>query len=424
MISGIDYRPQWDYGEDDDYPEGPPDTTSELSDEDDRDDGEVPYQFKSIIYAIGRFQNLKRVEVQHDAEVCGPSNEDYQSGNHREWTEYREQFFEQLINGLNDEAHPALNLSGLCIENLQDLVNKEIAGSKNFTAVLKMLDTLELGIATESYSASPENEITIAERHTFFGRDLVKYWLQPVQDHLVHLKLYCDTYWGYAPIFNYESLQFPKLKSLALGNFTFFSDRQLDWILSHGDTLESLSLDDCPILHAARVQKPVNADGSMIYNIDEGLHWDYEGADNFWSYDARWHDYFQRIKNGLQKLKHFGIGHGNWQDDYDRDGGSAFVHAPLKKAELDYRRYCIFNCGIGPSQWVECRIRGFYDSETGSYEEKDVRYDGAWEEDEGPTPKVPGSWREDKTALDELLHKISTGISAFPALASVTLGDM
>lgn len=288
------------------------------------------------------------------------------------------------------------------------MVNPKIAGSKTFQAVLSRLDTLELGVATEKDSAAPENSITIAEQHAFFGRDLAKYWLQPVQDQLVHLTLYCDTYWGYAPYFNFDALHFPKLKSLALGNFSFFNDKQLQWILSHGSTLETLSLDDCPILHAARVGKSINPDGSLVHSdLEEPFEWDYD-SENFWTYDARWHNHLPRIQAGLPNLKHFGMGHGKW-DTWDERGHeqSAFEFAPLAEAYLDPRRYCIFNYGIGPSQWVEVRVDRTLDDNGEMWEEgRDTYDDGAWEEEEGPVPGVPKCRKEDEKALKELLQAV------------------
>lgn len=363
----------------------------------------MPWQFKQVIFDLGRFRNLRRVEIKFDQEVCGPSNEDLQSGNHREWKEYRDQFLEQLFKSLNDSEHPAANVRCLSIENLQDMVNVEIATSDDFKAVLARLDALELGIATEKYDPSPENEIGITERHTFFGNYLAKYWLRPVQDHLLHLTLYCDTYWGYAPIFNCEAVHFPQLRSLALGNFTFFKHGQLQWILSHAGTLERLSLDDCPILHAGRVGKEVKPDNSLVYDIYEGLEWDYDN-EKFWTYEARWHDYLAMIKDGLPKLKRFAIGHGSWENLYDDEEGSAFSSAPLTSAAMDVRRYCIFNYGIGPSQWVERGLDTAGDEQSGFYQVEGEEYDGVWEEEEGPVPKPPMCKQEDEKALDELMR--------------------
>lgn len=56
-------------------------------------------------------------------------------------------------------------------------------------------------------------------------------------------------WFGFRPKLDLSQIHFPRLKSLVLGNFTFFQDSQLEWILSHGATLSELSLDDCMILY-------------------------------------------------------------------------------------------------------------------------------------------------------------------------------
>jgi hypothetical protein len=87
------------------------------------------------------------------------------------------------------------------------------------------------------------------ERHTFISRDLLKYWLEPVQDKLVHLKLESTCFWGWIPKCDLRRIQFSKLESLELGEMTLMHDWQLDWIVSHGETLTHLSLRDCPVVH-------------------------------------------------------------------------------------------------------------------------------------------------------------------------------
>lgn len=43
------------------------------------------------------------------------------------------------------------------------------------------------------------------------------------------------------------SIVFPNLRYLALGNHTFTQNWQVDWIISHGSSLVTLILEDCPI---------------------------------------------------------------------------------------------------------------------------------------------------------------------------------
>ena len=117
--------------------------------------------------------------------------------------------------------------------------------------MLSRLQELHLGIVTEYETAAPETNIEKSELHSFFNdgdEGLSKAWLRPVHEHLTHLTLFVDTYWGWAPAFPAaRSLHLAKLKYLALGNFTFAHDWQVDWILAHGSSLKTLIMDDCPM---------------------------------------------------------------------------------------------------------------------------------------------------------------------------------
>lgn len=70
---------------------------------------------------------------------------------------------------------------------------------------------------------------------------------------LEHLTLYSDRPLGLCPALDLSAVHFPRLKSLALGNYTFCHDDQLDWILAHGATLRELYLDNCLIIHHSSV---------------------------------------------------------------------------------------------------------------------------------------------------------------------------
>lgn len=90
--------------------------------------------------------------------------------------------------------------------NLHELVDLDIMTSNDFKAVMARLDTLELsiggsehnddsGVATkaEAGKAKDTRERILQlnderTRRAFFPRTLRKYWLEPVQQTLVHLK--------------------------------------------------------------------------------------------------------------------------------------------------------------------------------------------------------------------------------------------
>lgn len=168
--------------------------------------------------------------------------------------EYRTKFFGEVLKGSNHPRHTASNLNSLRIEWMQDFVDVQLATSDDFKAVMSRLQSLELSITswreTEEIDNDISRDIEVPEQHAFFDRDLQKYRLEPLQDQPLHLELTGHSYWGYVPKCDLRGLHFPKLQSLVLCHMTFSHDWQLEWILSHGKTLRSLTLNNCPIIHA------------------------------------------------------------------------------------------------------------------------------------------------------------------------------
>ena len=363
-------------------------------------DGEVSHVFKALLNDIGLFKNLRRLELKFDWEVVGLHGDD--SGNHREWLEFREPFLRSVFGALNHPEHPATKVHSLSICNLHDVSNYETLRSDNFKEVLSRVDSLELCVATEEVSACPESEIELPERHQFFGKDLIDLWLAPVQQNLVNLKIYSNCYWGYLPKCDFRPLHFPKLKSLAFGNMTFTHDWQLDWILSHGNTLESLTLDDCPIVHDAMITQTLDAERYVQLQDDKSLQWDPEN-ETTWSYTSRWHDYFRKMTIGLPSLQKYGMGHGPWDCGIGEDNTTpAFEAAASLPARLEVGRYVIFHWGTGPGQWIEpAAMNDGDDVATTKVTELDEQYDSCWDGDDAPPPpSYPDCWDADQEAFD------------------------
>jgi len=154
------------------------------------------------------------------------------------------------------------------------------------------------------------------ERHEFFARDLLQYWLKPVQENLVHLKLESTCYWGWVPKCDLRGVRFPHLKSLELGEMTFTHDWQLEWIISHGDTLTQLSLRQCPIAHDIWIDHTLDAEGYPVHTLGEELYWDgtTEEFGDWCGNSARWKDYFPRLMSGLPRLRQLQIGEASSSD--------------------------------------------------------------------------------------------------------------
>jgi hypothetical protein len=365
--------------------------------------------FKAMLNDIGLFRNLRRLELTHDHQA---EASDLASGHAREWTEYREAFFNALILALNHPDHPAEHLRNLSIINLQDVTNYDLVKSPDFKTVISRLDSLELCVVTEEHDAAPELEIEFVERHIFFGRDLRQYWLEPLQGKLINLKIYSNCPWGYLPKCDLRGLHFPLLKSLSLGNMTFTHDWQLDWIISH-DTLELLTLDDCPIIHDAMMSGACDSERYIpLDDIEKGLlrqgNSRKKPKQTHWHYEARWHVYFRRLKNGLPNLERFGVDRGPWNPAYEEDHASEpFKAAASLPARLAASRYMIFHSGTGPCPWIE--PEGCSNDEHEKVTVLENQYDSCWDE-EGPIPPplYPDCWDEDQKALDELLAVVKS----------------
>lgn len=325
--------PEWDNVEDDEH--HAIDST-----------GEVSAAFKKLLEAIGLFPKLRCIEIIYDHQVSGPS-ESHMGFNDdaRESMEYRDTFFRKVLSALNHPDHPVRNLRTLSIVNLQDKVNVDIATSPDFEAVLSRLESLNLCIASETHEPAPEHAIDIQERHDFYSRDLQRYWLEPLQDfgRLTKLKLYGSIPWGYLPACDLRGFHFPKLTSLCLGHMTFTHDWQLDWILSHGSTLRSLILDNCPIIADADIDYKLDTKGYPILDHRRGTSRGRRHVTT-WVYQSRWHEYFEKFRTDLPHLRHFATGHGPWDYCCGNDQvSSAFADAESLHLQLIAGRYCFLS---------------------------------------------------------------------------------
>lgn len=371
--------------------------------------GVLSKTFKQMLSDIGQFNNLRRVEVDFDWEVVGETSIG-NGGHHKEHTEYRVPFLMNVFRALNHPEHPAAKVHSLSICNLHDLSDYETLNSDDFKAVLSRIDTLELCIATEYQQHSPESSILEPESHRFFGKDLIEYWLAPVQRNLVNLKIYSNEYWGWLPKCDLRPLHFPQLKDLALGNMSFTHDWQLDWIISHGSSLESLTLDYCPIVHDALVGRPQDSERYVKLNDDYTLPQD-DSRDSYWTYKSRWHDYFRKLATELPHLRRVRIGNGPWDSHWEYlSAATPFKAAASLPTQLEGARYHIYDYGSGPSAWIQPADADSQDNSTDKITELEEQYaDCGWdEEDEPPRPSYPDCWDKDQEALNELVAVVES----------------
>lgn len=335
-------------------------TSVDPEEEDAEDFNELSDALRDAIASIGKFPNLSSLHLRFRAR-CSDERRFYNYV--KEGICFRTEVMETVFAALCDKTLPTSRFRSLSIENLQDLNSPEIINSSHFKDVLSRIAELHLHIATEDEQSCPENNISNDTLHTFFD-ELPRVWLEPVQERLTHLTLYTDTYWGWAPVFEPRGIHFPKLKYLALGNHTFAHDSQIEWITSHGSTLETLILDDCPILfyiwpsdslrkHTSKIR---HDDHDIFLNREEPSDNNFLQDNRHWIYKRRWHHFFPRLESGLSELTKFTCGHGDWPN-------GAFEERDQIVSVLKQNRYIAFNGGIGPSQWEEpCGDSQIYES--------------------------------------------------------------
>ena len=364
----------------------------------------ISESLKCMLHNIGQFQNLRHANLKFASECAGSggARAHWQHGakHVKETVKFRTEVLNMLLESLYDRQHPATKVCGLSIENLQDLVTTNVNLSKAFQAVMSGLNSLSLQIATGcDHRYGPRTiDIEAEEAHRFFGTELKQYWLQPVQQHITHLKLYADIYWGYFPLCDLRDLNFPNLNGLALGNMTFTHDWQLDWITSHASTLQTLTLDDCPIVHACRMYATRGPDREPPKREE----YNKEFGESVWFYEARWHDYFHRIQSELPMLKYFGCGHGPWKQYKQLEEAFSLPAVVFRT------RYIIFDAGTGPSPWTEAIDERRPMRNGKATEGSRAYYSCCWI----GQPQYPDCEDEDWTALCSLLAVISRRLSS------------
>ncbi|KEQ86458.1 hypothetical protein M438DRAFT_255555, partial [Aureobasidium pullulans EXF-150] len=221
--------------------------------------------FLAVLKKLGRLRNLRSVKLKSSSECVGPQQRrHWWARNVPESIKFRADVLQSLFAGLNAE-YASPKLDQLCIENLQGCGNEMLVRSKDFGAVLSRVQKLELQITTEDVDGDGSLPANLGKKelHSFFGQQLVQGWLEPVREHLTHLKLYSrDMYFGYLPKCHLPT--FPALRSLILGGLSFSHEEQLTWVLTHGNTLEELVLDNCPIVIGVRIPSTLDSNNFPI----------------------------------------------------------------------------------------------------------------------------------------------------------------
>ncbi|RGP73098.1 f-box protein [Fusarium longipes] len=323
-----------------------------------------------------------------------------------------------------------LALRELTIANLADYDDPNITSSKAWKTIMALptLIHFKVFITKEKDDAAPELEVFLPEQYEFF-ESLPSTWLSPnFAQNLRVLSLYFADYWGWFPILDFRNFgevsPFPQLKVLALGNYVFTHEWQVDWFSKVGKEngtggLEELYLDDCPILYHAN-QRGVCEDGYPDYTVV--IENDNIGHEH--DFHLRWHDVLAQWKDSMKGLKVFRMGGGSWWLRPDKTYTTISEdpdYANIDERVLDYRLkhnihrnfafpapseedtpetwrhgqglddkrstrmlYIEYDCGVGPSPWREKNSdykSDVFEPEEGTTKKDDVAWDAmitAW----------------------------------------------
>lgn len=183
------------------------------------------------------------------------------------------------------------------------------------------------------------------------------------------MALYQTTFhFGFAPKLDLRGVHFPRLKTLALGNYTFTHDWQLDWLGTHRETLEELYLDDCIVVYYAKMMGcGVDEEGYPVFGAGAK-----EEKDDFRFYEMTWAKVLGYLEKemvgeegkGLRKVM---VGSSprwdewtprKWSVDEDREAELRQKRYAGREWEeiavgMFKGNYCMFDMGIGPYQFTD-----------------------------------------------------------------------
>ncbi|KAL4779302.1 hypothetical protein BJX76DRAFT_351902 [Aspergillus varians] len=204
------------------------------------------------------------------------------------------------------------------ISQIRDLALREIwivnetdpEAIAHLNKILARLRSLRLNIANENKGTVGISDYERGNPQVFFS-ELPSFWLKPALSSLKHPALYSSIYIGFFPKCDFRGLHFPQLKTLTLGNHTFFA-----------------------ILYNASVYT------ESMDQLQEG--------EVHSSYKTRWADYFRACKDKLPHLQHFRYGSSPdwWADSttpFEREGqiaigfhSESYMDSQVVGTSMDY----------------------------------------------------------------------------------------
>ncbi|KAJ3532486.1 hypothetical protein NM208_g8415 [Fusarium decemcellulare] len=317
-----------------------------------------PDFFNALPY-IGLFRNLDALHLRFSYD-CGDWDVEEETADVRyrildtvfrclagTWSEHEQRRIDKTIDHFTSAGYvmsqcpsttskSVIPLRTLTISNLEDFNDPRFTASEAFRAITNSssLVDLRLYVATHTIDTlqSSRNFTTRwPEKYDMFDA-LPTTWLRPtIAKNLRVLSLYCHEPWGWFPKMDFRLVGagegIPNLRVLALGNFVFSHEWQVEWFGSLG--LEKLYLDGCAILFQANNWLGMTLDQSQTvlrgsdgrahrisnygYYVNGTRHHSRDKSE-FLQGGVRWHHFLSHWANSMSNLRVFKMGQGHWDD--------------------------------------------------------------------------------------------------------------
>lgn len=216
---------------------------------------------------------------------------------------FRKDFLASVLTPLMNSPPSKTRIEHLHITPLQSFEDPSLTSSVGFVNLLRNIRSLKLKTQNEPAMYAP-TDLSLHQQSVDFYTTLPDTWLLPAAQTLKTLYLSADLRWGWYPKVDFRHIHFPHLQSLTLEAFTFTSDWQLEWFLSHGGSLRRLKLAECSILgFVDNSSSFLDSDGYVVStnnvtNVEVRRQYRFAG---------RWCHYFKAFAASLPLLQLFSL---------------------------------------------------------------------------------------------------------------------
>ena len=358
---------------------------------DDRRERLIPV-FKDILNAMSNLPNLESVEILFDEECHG-------SGYIPDWIRdvdedryWRNDILYAIFGAIEDRLASDKNrkIHRLTINHLQN-DPLDLNSTDLFSRVMSHVQELHITFTVEHLDLDTAMHFHVDVELETFPPYFCKEWLAPVSANLTALSIYATKdKWGPFPgRFEFRDIPFPNLERLALGDYVFAHDYDLDWILAI-KSLKQLIMHSCMIVSLIHIP-PEFMERWNIQSQDwtkfTATRYDDDDEYTCFEYDGKWSQYWDRIGENLPNLLDFRFDCDHWID----------------KQWFMYRCNC---CGedICVDRYIIYDQTCEHVSPFCVREEED-RY-GSWFREGIPINKHDENWESDKESMDILQETI------------------